>query len=167
MLGSKQDEPTVTPEGERLREGIDGVVLRRAITHVDGRGTLVEVFNPEWSLDAEPLRYVYQASIRPGQVKGWVLHRLQTDRLFFSFGTCRIVLFDGRDHSPTHDRLEELFAGEDNRTLVTIPPGVWHAVQNVGNRDAVFINSPSRAYDHEGPDKYRLPLENDVIPFSF
>ena len=63
-------------------------------------------------------------------------------------------------------RLEELYLGEHNRSLVTIPPGVWHAVQNVSDREAVFINSPSHAYNHEAPDKYRLPLRNDVIPFS-
>ena len=92
----------MTPGGERLRDAIDGVVLRSAVTHPDARGTLVEIFNPDWNLDAEPLRYVYQATIRPGQTKGWVQHRIQTDRLFVSFGTCRIVLFDGREDSPTH-----------------------------------------------------------------
>jgi dTDP-4-dehydrorhamnose 3,5-epimerase len=26
---------------------------------------------------------------------------------------------------------------------------------------------PTRPYDHADPDKYRLPLDNDVIPFRF
>ena len=40
----------------------------------------------------------------------------------------------------------------------------WHAVQNVGHEEAAFINMPSQPYRHDDPDKYRLPLENDVIP---
>ena len=31
----------------------------------------------------------------------------------------------------------------------------------------VFFNLPSRPYRHADPDKYRLPLKNDVIPFDF
>lgn len=167
MLDARRDPQTVTPAGDRLREPIDGVVVRPAVTHVDRRGTLVEIFNPEWDLDDEPLRYVYQASIRPGMVKGWVMHRIQTDRIFPTFGTCRIVLFDGREESPTHGRLEELYVGELNRATVVIPPGIWHAVQNVGVSEAAFVNAPSHPYRHEQPDKYRLPLENDLIPFTF
>ena len=40
-------------------------------------------------------------------------------------------------------------------------------MKNIGQTEAVFINLPTRAYNHEDPDKYRLPLKNDLIPFSF
>ena len=42
-----------------------------------------------------------------------------------------------------------------------------HAVQNIGHEEAIFINMPSRAYDHADPDKYRLPVKNPLIPFAF
>ena len=29
----------------------------------------------------------------------------------------------------------------------------------------MFVNLPSQPYRHDDPDKYRLPLENDVIPY--
>ena len=38
---------------------------------------------------------------------------------------------------------------------------------SVGEDEAVFLNLPTRAYDYEDPDKYRLPVANDVIPFAF
>jgi hypothetical protein len=56
---------------------------------------------------------------------------------------------------------------ERSRHLFTIPLGVWHAVQNTGVGDATFMNMPDRAYDHAAPDKFRLPLKNDLIPFDF
>jgi dTDP-4-dehydrorhamnose 3,5-epimerase len=111
--------------------------------------------------------YAYQSMVRPGKVKGWIVHRLQDDRLFVSLGTLRIVLYDARDGSPTQGRINEIFLGERNRAMIIIPRGVYHAVQNVGDTDAYFVNLPTRAYDHANPDKYRLPLDSDLIPYRF
>jgi dTDP-4-dehydrorhamnose 3,5-epimerase len=43
---------------------------------------------------------------------------------------------------------------------------VYHVVQNVGVDEAAFVNLPSEPYLHDDPDKYRLPRENDVIPYQ-
>ena len=51
--------------------------------------------------------------------------------------------------------------------LMNIPVGVWHADRNIGAKDARVINFPTKPYDHENPDKYRLPLNNDRIPYRF
>ena len=48
-----------------------------------------------------------------------------------------------------------------------IPRGVYHAVQNIGTTEALFVNMPTRPYNHGDPDKFRLPLKNDLIPFDF
>jgi len=34
-------------------------------------------------------------------------------------------------------------------------------------RDALFVSMPTRPYQHDDPDVYRLPLENDQIPYRF
>jgi dTDP-4-dehydrorhamnose 3,5-epimerase len=158
---------TVTPEGGRVMELIDGVVTRQAITHPDERGTLCEVYDPAWGLSDEPLVYVYQVTIRPGQVKGFVLHKTYSDRLFFSFGTVKVVLYDDREGSPTRGMLNELHFSEHNRGNLVIPPGLWHAVKNVGTDDAIFVNCPTKPYNHEDPDKWALPSDSDQIPYRF
>ena len=81
--------------------------------------------------------------------------------------TMPLVLFDARVESPTFESLNVLHFGEANRGLLRIPRGVFHAVQNVGETDAMFVNMPTTAYSHEEPDKYRLPLDTDRIPYSF
>jgi dTDP-4-dehydrorhamnose 3,5-epimerase len=167
MLEPRPDQPTVTATGESLRPRIQGVVVRRATTHLDERGELTEVFDPRWALDEDPLVYVYQIAIRPGKVKGWVVHREQDDRLFVVTGTIRFVLYDDREGSPTHGMINEIFAGERSRALIRIPRGVYHALQNVGHYDAHFVNMPTTPYRHEDPDKLRLPLDSDKIPFRF
>jgi dTDP-4-dehydrorhamnose 3,5-epimerase len=162
-----QDRQTVTPEGVKTDALIAGVAVRPAATQVDERGELCEIFNPSWKFHEAPLVYAYQSMVRPHKVKGWIVHRLQEDRLFVSLGTLRIVLYDGREDSPTKGMINELFFSERNRAMIVIPIGVYHAVQNVGESDAYFVNLPTRAYDHAHPDKYRLPLDTDLIPFRF
>jgi dTDP-4-dehydrorhamnose 3,5-epimerase len=50
---------------------------------------------------------------------------------------------------------------------VNVPRNVWHADHNIGSADVVVINFPTQAYDHTNPDKYRLSLDTDLIPYSF
>lgn len=162
-----KDVQTVTAEGESVKPLIDGVRIRYALTIPDERGTICEMYNPAWNFTDEPLVYVYQTTIRPGRVKGWVMHHNQDDRLFISYGTVQVALYDGREESPTYKMLTVHYLGEQNRGLIRIPRGVFHALKNVGQTDVVFVNMPTRAYNHADPDKYRLPLNNDIIPFKF
>ena len=160
------DEPTVTPAGERLDRFIDGVQVRPAITHSDERGSLTEMYDPAWGFMEEPLVYVYEARIHPGQKKAWIVHREQDDRLFFAIGSAKIVLYDARPGSPTQGLLQEVFLGNANRGLLRIPAGVFHAVVNVGPEQLVYINMPTKPYRHERPDKERLPLDTTSIPYE-
>jgi dTDP-4-dehydrorhamnose 3,5-epimerase len=163
----KKDSQTVTPEGKLTKALIDGVRIRPATTHPDDRGSVCEVFNPMWAFHESPVVYVYTATIRPNKIKGWVVHREQDDRIFLSQGTLRFVLYDDRADSPTYKLVNEIFIGEQNRALIIIPRGVYHALQNVGLTDVVFINLPTKAYNHANPDKFRLPINNDLIPYRF
>lgn len=162
-----KDRPSVTSEGQRLARYIDGVKVRLATTHLDERGELCEVYSPAWLLSDQPLVYVYQASVRPGRVKGWVYHKLQDDRIFVSNGSLKIVLFDLREDSSTKAMINEICLGATRRGLVVIPKMVAHAVQNIGNADASFINLPTREYRHDDPDKYRISIDSGAIPYNF
>ena len=56
---------------------------------------------------------------------------------------------------------------EQERCFVTVPANVWHADRNIGDRDVVVVNFPTIPYDHSAPDKWRLPLDTDLIPHRF
>lgn len=162
-----KDRQTVTPDWQPVQPQITGVVIKRIPPLEDERGELCEVYSPSWGVHEAPLVYVYQTMIRPKKVKGWVVHEKQDDRLFISLGTLRVALFDNRPDSPTYKLLSIFTIGDRNRALVVIPRGVFHAIQNVGEADAYFINMPTLPYNHGDPDKYRLPLKNGLIPFTF
>jgi len=167
VLGAAKDVQTVSPDGRPITPLIHGVVIRPAVTLADERGTLCEIYNPAWEVHAAPLVYVYQFTIRPGKVKGWHVHHLHDDRIFLSQGSVKVVLYDDRPDSPTYRMVNEIYRTEQQRTLMTIPAFVFHAHQNVGITDALFISMPTRPYNHADPDVYRLPVNNGKIPYRF
>jgi dTDP-4-dehydrorhamnose 3,5-epimerase len=136
------------------------------VTQTDERGSLCEVYDERWGFTEEPVVYVYTVNVPPGQKRGWVVHADQDDRLFISRGAVKVVLYDARPESPTFQRLQEIYSGEFERTLLRIPAGVFHGVVNIGQVDVEFVNMPTRPYLHERPDKYRLPDDTDAIPYS-
>jgi dTDP-4-dehydrorhamnose 3,5-epimerase len=163
----KQDVQTVTVDGQQIQKLIDGVSIQPSITHLDDRGTLCEIFTPHRAPHPAPVVYVYQFTIRPGKIKGWHAHRLHDDRIFISQGHVKVVLYDSRTDSPTFGMINEIYRSELSRDLMVIPAFVYHAHQNVGTTDALFISMPSRAYDHQSPDVYRFPIGSDQIPYRF
>ena len=167
-LAGEQDVQTVTRGGTPTVPSIDGVTIRPLISQTDHRGEVLELMSEGWPEDfGDGVPHSYLATIVPGVVKGWVCHMGQSDRSVPLFGRLRWVLYDGREDSPTFGLLQKATFTERNRHLIILPPGVWHAVENVGETEAGFINMPTRAYDHEQPDKFRLPLDTADIPFRF
>jgi dTDP-4-dehydrorhamnose 3,5-epimerase len=163
----RKSPQTVAPSGERVAPVIHGVRIHQQVTQQDERGSLTEIYSPHWRFDDVPLVFLYTVVVRPGKAKGWAVHHEQTDRYFFYQGTLKLVLYDDRPDSPTHRMVNELVFSEVNRSLVLVPPRVYHAVHNVGSTDGLMISFPSHPYRHQDPDKYTLPLENDLIPYTF
>ena len=107
---------------------------------------------------------MYLVTALPGSLRGWVVHRSQADRLFFSDGVAKVGLFDARPGSPTEGVAAVLYLGVHQPGLLTIPPGVFHGIRNVGTETLRFVNLPTTPYDHEHPDKHRLPPDHPGIP---
>ena len=163
----QKDPPLVTAAGESLSRLPEGVTFRKAITHFDARGSVCEMYDPRWGWHADPLVFVYLFTLRPRMVKGWGLHKLHEDRYFVVEGEVEIIMYDVRPESPTYQTISAVVLSGYERRLMNIPAGIWHANHNLGNTDALVINFPTRAYQHDDPDKYRLPLETDQIPYKF
>jgi len=161
------DRATVNAAGESLAPLPEGVTFRRAVTQLDDRGSVCEMYDPRWQWHPEPLVFVYMFTLRPGKVKGWGLHKLHEDRYFVLLGEMQVVMYDVRPDSRTHGQISRIVLSQYDRGLLNIPAGIWHANKNIGSKDAVVVNFPTRPYDHEHPDKYRLPLDTNEIPYKF
>ena len=165
--GAIKDRQTVSQSGESLGALPDGVTFWDVPTHLDPRGSVCEIFDPRWGWHEEPLVFVYAFTVRPRMVKGWGMHKKHEDRYFILAGELEVVLYDERPESVTTGQVSTVGLSEYRRRLMNIPAGVWHANRNVGTKDVIVINCPTIPYDHADPDKYRLPLDTDRIPYRF
>ncbi|HLK22076.1 MAG TPA: dTDP-4-dehydrorhamnose 3,5-epimerase family protein [Bryobacteraceae bacterium] len=163
----RKDKQTVTVDGQPVTRLIEGVIIKSAVTHIDDRGTLCEIHTPHSAPLEKPVVYVYQFTIRPGKIKGWHVHHHHDDRIFISQGHVKVVLYDSREQSPTYGMVNEIYRTDLDRNLMVIPAFVYHAHQNIGTTDALFISMPTRAYQHDDPDVFRYPVDSEEIPYKF
>ena len=167
LAASTRDRQTVTPGSRVVQSLIEGVSFRDVPTHVDERGFVVEIYDSRWTWHAAPMVFAHCFTIRPGYVKGWGLHKTHEDRYFILQGEMELVLYDPRPESSTCGDICKISMSESNRRLVNIPKFVWHAERNIGDKDVMVIDLPTEPYNHENPDKYRLPIDTPLIPYSF
>ena len=144
---------------------ISGVTLSGLSGGTDGRGQLNELLSMRVAV--EPIVHVYQVHAAAKSVRAWVLHKFQDDRLAFTMGQFRVVLYDLRTDSPTYLQLDVLDLGEKRQALLRIPAFVVHGVQNLGTKVSSFVNLPTCIYDPENPDKWRIPPNHAGVPYQF
>ncbi len=110
---------------------------------------------------------VYMTTGYPGVVKAWHYHRYQHDHFAVVRGMMKVVLYDGREGSPTHGMVNEFFIGDDNPLLVQIPPMVMHGFKCISECEAILVNCVTKPYNREEPDEHRLPAHTDQIPYDW
>jgi dTDP-4-dehydrorhamnose 3,5-epimerase len=163
-----QDRPHRAPGGRLLGFGIDGVVVERPPRHVDHRGSLFEAVSQRHPFWSEPIVHCEWVVVSAGMIKGWGMHTESDDRYVVGSGRLRVVLYDGRTDSPSYEQLAEFHFGDQSPGWLRIPRGVWHASQNYGGTDSIFINFPTEPYCYDNPDKYRLdPYDRSKITFDW
>jgi dTDP-4-dehydrorhamnose 3,5-epimerase len=165
LPGAKKDPQLITSDWRKLQELLEGVFVREVLHVPRDHGVITEVFRPEWDPTDLPVVHIYQARLFPGALGAWSCHAQNTDRLFVNQGHVKIVLYDARVHSKTYGMVNEFHSGDARPFLLVIPSGVWHGLQNLGTSEALVLNFPTKPYDYEDPDHYRLPYDTSEIPY--
>ena len=114
---------------------------------------------------------IYFSTIYPGVVKGW--HRHKTMWLSYAciVGRIKLCLIDSR-MGPSNEASMDLVIGQENYSLVQIPPGVWNGFVSVGPEPAIVANCASIPHDPaeiERSDPFcwpRMHLLQEVEPFT-
>ena len=166
LPGSVRDRQSVTADWQRVTDGlIDGAALFEMRNVLGPQGHLTEIYRADWKLDEAGVEQVFQSLFEPGGVSAWHAHEHTRDRLFVASGAMRIVLYDARVDSPSFGRVNEFRLGSLRPGVVSVPPKVWHGVENLSSGPALLLNLVDRAYRYEGPDHFRLPADSDQIPY--
>ena len=167
LEGAKPREQSVTADWTILQEGIGGVKQKEMRSVIKKNGYLTEIYRSDWRLDDSQVDQVFQLVLNPGEVEAWHMHAKTTDRFFVSVGRVSIVLYDARQDSPTRGMINEFRIGIERPSLISVPPGVWHGVKNIGAITSVMLNLVDHAYIYEAPDHWGLPIDTDKIPYKF
>lgn len=167
LAGAQKDPQIVTSDWQKIAPGLDGVIVREVLHVPRDHGVITEMFRPEWDPTGLPVVHIYQSRLFPGAIGAWSCHMKSVDRLFVNQGHLKVVLFDGREESPTFGRVVELHVGDARPAFLVLPTGIWHGLQNLGSTDALVLNYPTKAYDYADPDHWRLPYDTPEIPYHW
>jgi dTDP-4-dehydrorhamnose 3,5-epimerase len=142
-------------------EGVEIVPLKRI---PDERGMILPMLrsdSPHYTAFGE----IYFSTVYPGIVKGWHLHTKMTLNYSVISGAIKLVLFDERPASSTCGQLMELFPGENNYSLVIIPPGIWNGFKGVGTKEAIVANCST--IPHHPEEIMRMDPFQNHIPYDW
>ncbi len=144
---------------------IKGVLIKQLKVIPDERGLIMQMMRND---DAEYKKFgeIYFSSVYPGVVKGWHLHTQMTLNYATISGMIKLVLYDDRKDSETKGELMELFIGDNNYSLVTIPPGVWNGFKGMGTKIAIIANCTDIPHD---PNEIKRmdPIDNEIIKYNW
>lgn len=144
---------------------IDGVTITPLRKIADDRGSIMHmlrVTDPGFTKFGE----IYFSSVYPGIVKGWHIHTKMTLNYAVVKGMIKLVLYDDRKKSKTQGELMEICLGDDNYSLVTIPPMVWNGFRGIGTELAIVANCSDIPHDPQ-EIKRMDPLHNDIIKYDW
>lgn len=146
--------------------GIEGVQTKPLRVVPDERGRLMEILRCDDKIFRK-FGQVYMTTVYPGTVKAWHYHKLQWDSFAVLRGMLKLVLFDGREGSPSRGQIQEFFIGDHNPLLVQIPPMLHHGFKGISPEETIVLNCPTETYDAANPDEYRLPAHTKEIPYDW
>jgi dTDP-4-dehydrorhamnose 3,5-epimerase len=142
-------------------EDVQVVSLRRI---PDERGKIMHMLRAD-APHFEKFGEIYFATAYPGVVKGWHLHKRQTQNYAVVAGMIKLVLYDNRDNSPTKGEIQEIFMGDNNYVLVRIPPKIINGWKCIGNKEAILANCATEPHD---PDEIiRLDPFSPDVPYDW
>lgn len=146
---------------------IDGVRIAPLKQILDERGKVMHMLRCD-AEDFAGFGEIYFSCVYPGAVKGWHMHKRMTLNYAVPHGRVKLVLYDDRPNSRTRGEIQELFLGQDNYCLVTIPPLVWNGFKGIGTEMAIVANCASIPHDtteieRVDPCSHKIPYDWKIL----
>ncbi len=143
---------------------IQGVAVRPLRRIPDERGMVMHMLRRD-DPHFERFGEIYFSVVHPGVIKGWHLHRRMTLNYAVVSGMIKLVLYDDRADSSTRGELMELFTGDHQYVLVTIPPLVWNGFKGIGSEPAIVANCATEP--HDPSEIERMDPFSPAIPYRW
>ena len=145
---------------------IEGVKIIQLTKIPDERGTIFHMLrtsDPHFTKFGE----IYFSKIYANAIKGWHLHKTITLNYCVVSGMIKLVLYDSRKLSKTYGEIMELFIGDDNYTLVSIPPNITNGHKGLSTH-SILANCTDYPHDQiESEEMVRLDPHSNEIPYNW
>ncbi|MBI5233993.1 MAG: dTDP-4-dehydrorhamnose 3,5-epimerase family protein [Deltaproteobacteria bacterium] len=126
---------------------IEGVRILSLKRFSDERGWLMELFRKDGLDEGSFPVMTYISMTRPDMKRGPHEHMEQTDYFCFTGRSVfKVYLWDNRPESETYGNKMEIVIGEDNPSIVIVPPRIVHGYKNIGESEGIIINCPNRLF---------------------
>ena len=143
---------------------IHGVAVRPLRRIPDERGMVMHMLRAD-DPHFEKFGEIYFSTVYPGVVKGWHRHQRMTLNYAVVSGMVKLVLYDDRPDSKTRGEVMEIFLGDANYALVTVPPMVWNGFKGMPPSPGIVANCAS--IPHDPTEIERLDPLTDTIPYRW
>ena len=123
---------------------IKGVQIVEPQMHGDSRGIFIETYRREWFPLGREMLQGNRGDRQAGCIVGLHYHLHQADYWYVPYGSCRVVLHDLRQGSPTDGVTQVIDLGarkdgsHDHRG-VFIPPGVAHGFASLTDMTITYL----------------------------
>ncbi len=130
---------------------IDGVVIKKLVTHSDSRGFFREIFRFGEEFDNPQVGQLSHSSVNQGVFKAWHGHTKQGQWNYVVLGKIHVALYDHRSSSSTYGKLVEQTIGDDEDPIAYyFPPGVLHGYKCLrGPMQIIYVTSGIYDLDDE------------------
>jgi dTDP-4-dehydrorhamnose 3,5-epimerase len=143
---------------------IDGVRVISLRQIPDERGKVMHMLRSD-DPHFERFGEIYFSTVHRGVIKGWHLHERMTLNYAVPVGSIKLVLYDDREGSPTKGQVQEIFLGDGNYALVTVPPKVWNGFKGIGSPYSVVANCAT--IPHDPTEITRVDAFSKKIPYDW
>jgi len=145
---------------------IKGVKVKTLKVIPDNRGRLMEILRCDDEM-FERFGQVYMTTAKRRVIKAWHYHKLQDDNFCCISGKILLALYDARRGSGTFGEINDFIISPDEPKLIHIPKGVYHGFKNIGDSEAIIINTVTKPYNHKNPDEYRADAFDEKIGYKW
>jgi dTDP-4-dehydrorhamnose 3,5-epimerase len=143
---------------------IDGVGIHPLRQIPDERGKIMHMLRSD-AAHFQQFGEIYFSCVFPGAIKAWHIHKIMTLNYAVVYGMIKFVLYDDREDSATRGEVQQIFMGEQNYCLVTVPPMVWNGFKGYGDKMAIVANCAT--HPHLPEEIERMDPFTHKIPYDW
>jgi len=127
------------------------IKLSKLDKKVDDRGFVVEILRSEQVNAA--FGQIFISTVKPGKVKGNHYHKRKREWYSVVSGKVTVHFVDVK----TGEK-KKVVLDSKNPALLTINPGISHAITNEGKEEAIIIAYISESFNPEDPDTFEFKV---------